>query len=294
MIRSMTGYGKAEALVEGRQLQVEIKSVNHRDLDLSLRLPSSILPLEPEIRGKISEKFSRGRIDVNIRIDRDSGLQNGARFELNLPAIRNYSALLIQIEKELQLSGDVTLPMIAGYKDAFISSEQVDDAASLWGKLEGLLDTAIQRVLVMREKEGDLLCADLTARIDSVKTTLGDIGSRAPAVAVEDQKRLTERIKELTTSLEVDECRLCLEIALMAERSDITEEIIRFSSHISQFEELLQNDDIIGRKVDFLIQEMNREINTIGSKSSDAVVSRHVIEIKSELGKLREQVQNIE
>jgi uncharacterized protein (TIGR00255 family) len=290
----MTGYGKAGALIEGRKLQVEIKSVNHQYLELSLRLPSVILPLEPDIRKKIAEKFSRGRVDVNIRIDKDSGLQNGARFELNLPAIRNYYDLLVQIKQELKISDDITLSMIAGYKEAFIASEQFVDATALRGKLEGLLDMAIQSVLVMREKEGAILCEDLTARIDLIKTTLDDIGSIVPAVAVECQKRLTKRIKELTASIKVDEWRLSQEIAIMAERCDITEDFIRFNSHISQFEELLQSDDIIGRKVDFLIQEMHRAINTLGSKSSDAVISRKVIEIKSELGKLREQVQNIE
>jgi uncharacterized protein (TIGR00255 family) len=294
MIKSMTGYGKAEALVDGRQVQVEVKSVNHRYLDVSLRLPGAILPLETEIRKKVAEKFSRGRVDVNVRMDRDSGQQNGARLELNLPSIRNYYALLSQMKEELHLNDEITLAMIAGYKDAFSVSEQAEDAASLWGKLESVMDKAIESVMGMREKEGATLCEDLTARIDLIKGTLDDIGTRAPLIVAEYQKRLTERIKELTASLEIDEWRLSQEIAIMAERSDITEEIVRFNSHISQFKELLAGDDIIGRKVDFLIQEMHREINTIGSKSSDTATSRCVIEVKSELGKLREQVQNIE
>ena len=294
MIKSMTGYGKAEALVEGRQLQVEIKSVNHRDLDLSLRLPSFVLPLETEIRGKISRKFFRGRVDVSIRIDKTNGQENSARYELNQPAIRNFSDLLTQMKQELKLSDELTLPMIAGCKDAFIASEQVEDVAALRGKLEESMDMAIKSVLAMREKEGAALGADLKARIDSIRILLGDIGSRAPAVAVESQKRLTARVNELSASLEIDECRLVQEIAIMAARSDITEELVRFNSHISQIEKLLQYGDTIGRKVDFWIQEMGREINAVGSKSSDAVISRHVVEIKSELGKLKEQVQNIE
>ncbi|MBN1661981.1 MAG: YicC family protein [Deltaproteobacteria bacterium] len=294
MIKSMTGYGKVDAVYEGRQFQVEIKSINHRYLDMSLRLPGIILPLESEIKRKISEKISRGRVEINIRVDKDSGLQNGARLELNLPAVRNYHALLVQIKEELHLNDDVTIPMIAGFKDAFIMSEQVEDAALIWQKLEGVLDAAMQSVLEMREKEGAALCEDLTARMEFIKTTLDAVDLRAPAIVLEYQKRLAERVRELTGSIEVDEMRLSQEIAVMAERSDITEEIVRFKSHINQFTDLLQGDDIIGRKVDFLIQEMNREINTIGSKSPDAAVSRHVIDIKSELGKLREQVQNIE
>jgi uncharacterized protein (TIGR00255 family) len=294
MIKSMTGYGKSDGIANGRQLQVEIRSVNHRYLDLSLRLPGLILPLEAEIKKKVSEKFSRGRVDVSVRIDRDSGMQNGARFELNVPAIRNYYGLLTQIKEELNLNDEITVPMIAAYKDAFVVSEQVEDAASIWEGLEEVLDAAIKSVLEMREKEGAVLSEDLTARLDAAKTVLDHIASRAPAVVIEYQKRLTDRVKELTGSLEVDETRLSQEIAIMAERSDITEEIVRFNSHISQFKDLLQMDEAMGRKVDFLIQEMHREINTIGSKSSDAVISRYVIEIKSELGKLREQVQNIE
>ena len=146
----------------------------------------------------------------------------------------------------------------------------------------------------MREKEGALLCEDLTTRINFVKTIMNAIGSRAPAVVVEYQKRLAERVRELTAAFKVDDWRMSQEIAIMAERSDITEELGRFNKHICQFEELLQSDDSIGRKVDFLLQEINREINTIGSKSNDALISSHVIAIKSELGKLREQVQNIE
>jgi len=294
MIKSMTGYGKSDGVANGRQFQVEIRSVNHRYLDLSFRLPGAVLSLEGEIKKKISEKFSRGRVDVSVRIDRDSGLQNGARFELNVTAIRNYYGLLKQIKEELDLSDEITLPMIAGYKDAFIISEQTEDTASLWEELQGVLDAAIKSVLEMRVKEGASLCEDLTARIDATQVILDEIASRAPAVVVEYQKRLTDRVRELTGSLEVDEMRLNQEIAIMAERSDITEEIVRFQSHISQFKELLRSDEAMGRKVDFLIQEMHREINTIGSKSSDAEISRYVIEIKSELGKLREQVQNIE
>ncbi|MBN1382968.1 MAG: YicC family protein [Deltaproteobacteria bacterium] len=294
MIKSMTGYGKSDALIEGRQMQVEIRTVNHRYLDLSLRLPGVLLPLEGEIKKKVSEKFSRGRVDVTIRIDRDSGLSNGAKYELNLPAIRNYQALLVQIKEELQLEDEITLPMIAAFKDAIVMSEQTGEADSIWPQLEGVLDAAIGSVLEMREKEGTALYEDLINRLDLMKTILEDIGARAPAIVREYQKRLTERVKELTESLEVDEMRLSQEVAIMAERSDITEEVVRFNSHINQFKELLQSAEAIGRKVDFLIQEMNREINTIGSKSGDAVISGYVIEIKSELGKLREQVQNIE
>lgn len=294
MIRSMTGYGKAEAIIEGRQLQVEIKSVNHRYLDISLRMPGAVSSLEGEIRKRIGEEFSRGRVDVNIRMDKDNCLPNGARLELNLPAIRNYYSLLTQMKQELDLDDPVTLSMVAGCKDAFTVTEQMEDAASLWGQLEPVIDAAMKSAVSMREKEGAALGVDFLKRIDLIKANVAAIAQRSPDIVIEYQKRLKERIKELTASIDIDEWRLSQEVAIMAERSDITEEIVRFNSHITQFNELIASDDIIGRKIDFLIQEMNREINTIGSKSSDASISRNVIEIKSELGKLREQVQNIE
>lgn len=294
MIRSMTGYGRAESVILGRKFAIEMKSVNHRYLEVSLRLPGMLFSLEPEIKKRIGEQFIRGRIEASVRVDSDGGDEGAARYTLNVPLARNYHALLSQLREELQLGEPVTLAMMAGLRDLFVPAEALQDPALLWEGLARLLDEATGMLVKMREREGESLARDLTARLALIAGFLEEISGRAPQVVLDYQNRLAERIRELTGAMVIDESRLLQEVAIMAERSDITEEIVRFRSHIDQFTDLLRTDEGAGRKIDFLIQEMGREVNTIGSKSGDAAVSRSVIEIKSELAKLREQVQNIE
>ena len=294
MIKSMTGYGKAEAVLAGRKFIIEMKSVNHRFLEISLRMPGMLLPLEGEIKKRIGEQFSRGRIEATLRVDGDGNAENEGRFTLNLPLVRNYHALLGQLKEEFHLGDEVTLAMMAGFRDAFIPAETIQDPATLWEGLSKILADAIRTLTEMREKEGESLKRDLTGRLDRIGGFLEGIAGRAPQVVLDYQKRLTDRVRELTGGMVIDEARLLQEVAIMAEKSDITEEVVRFRSHIGQFSDLLAGADAAGRKIDFLIQEMGREINTIGSKSGNAEISRSVIEIKSELAKLREQVQNIE
>ena len=295
MIRSMTGYGRADALLEDKRLVVEIKSFNHRYLEVSLRLPGILLPLELEMRKKIGGRLSRGRIEATIRMDSEMDPEMGNRFELNLPLIRNYYALLVKLKEELNLKGEITLDVIAGFKDVFVPLEAGKNLAGVWEWIEKVLDEAITDLIRMREREGEIIYQDLISRIDSIRGCLGSIMLRAPQVVIEYQKRLANRVKELTGGImTIDESRLGQEVAIMAEKSDITEEIIRFKSHISQFCDVINSDDAVGRKIDFLLQEMVREVNTIGSKSCDADISQGVVEIKGELAKLREQVQNLE
>ena len=294
MIRSMTGYGRAESVIMGRKFVIEMKSVNHRYLEISLRLPGMLLSLEPEIKKRIGEQFSRGRIEATVRVDSDGTAETGGRFTLNVPLARNYHALLCQMKEELHLGDAITLAMMAGFRDVFVPTEAAQDPALLWEELARVLDEAIRMLTEMRAREGESLQRDLTARLTLVAGFLEEISGRSPQVVLEYQKRLGDRIRELTGGMVIDESRLLQEVAIMAERSDITEEIVRFRSHIDQFTDLLGMGDGAGRKIDFLIQEMGREVNTIGSKSGDAEISRNVIEIKSELAKLREQVQNIE
>jgi len=294
MIKSMTGFGKAEAAIGGKKIAVEMKSLNHRYLEISLRLPALLALYEIDIKKKIGEQFSRGRIEVTVRIDDGEDLGSEGQVILNLPRVRHYYALMTQLKKELGLSDEITLSMITGQRDAFIMKEPEADSLLPWTDMDGVLQEAMATLAEMRQREGEVLRVDLRARIGTVKEHLDGISFRAPAVVLEYRKRLTERIKELTNGVMVDEARLSQEIAIMAEKSDITEEIVRLESHMGQFNDLLESGDSIGRKVDFLIQEMNREVNTIGSKSGDADIAKNVIEIKSELARLREQVQNIE
>ncbi|MDP2725053.1 MAG: YicC/YloC family endoribonuclease [Syntrophales bacterium] len=293
MIKSMTGYGRAETILKGKKTVAEIKSLNHRYLEVSLRLPPTIASLEMEIKKKIANVFSRGKIEVNIRMDYNASPDKVTGLDLNIPLIRSYYSLLCRIKQELNMKDEITLAMMAAFRDAFAAPEE-DDIAVVWQLLEVVLDEAVVALTVMREKEGDVLCRDLRDRVATVARLLDVVGDRGPQALTAYQNRLRERIKELAGDMEIDESRLMQEIAIMAEKSDIMEEIVRLRSHIDQFNDMLQSDQAVGRKVDFLIQEMGREVNTIGSKSSDAEISRHVIEIKSELARIREQVQNIE
>ncbi|MDO8722587.1 MAG: YicC/YloC family endoribonuclease [Syntrophales bacterium] len=293
MIKSMTGYGRAETILKGKRTVAEIKSLNHRYLEVSLRLPPTLASLEMEIKKKIANVFSRGKIEVNIRMDYNGSPDKVTGLDLNIPLLRSYYSLLCRIKQELNMKDEITLAMMAAFRDAFAAPEEGDIAAA-WQLLEVVLDEAVVALTVMREKEGDVLCRDLRDRVATVARLLDVVGNRGPQALTAYQNRLRVRIKELAGDMEIDESRLMQEIAIMAEKSDIMEEIVRLRSHIDQFNDMLQSDQAVGRKVDFLIQEMGREVNTIGSKSGDAEISRHVIEIKSELARIREQAQNIE
>jgi uncharacterized protein (TIGR00255 family) len=293
MIKSMTGYGRAEAVIGGKRIVVEIKSLNHRFLEVSLRLPGALSSLEHEMKKRINAKFSRGKIEVGIRMDSSVSSDRGAGLDLNLPLLRNYHSLLCRIKEELGLPDEINLAVMSSFRDVFVSQDD-DDLDAIWQTLEVLLAEAIAMLMVMRATEGETLVRDLRSRIALVEQIVETIQGRVPQVLKAYQKRLTERVKELVGDMEIDAARLMQEVAIMAEKSDITEEIVRFRSHIGQFVEMLAADEAVGRKIDFLIQEMGREVNTIGSKSNDAEISMAVIEIKSELARIREQVQNLE
>jgi uncharacterized protein (TIGR00255 family) len=292
MIKSMTGYGRAETAIQGRSFVVETKSVNHRFLEISLRMPSVLFPLELDFKKKIGEKFKRGRIEVFIRLEAENADVPGPN--LNPEVVRNYLAVLQRLKDEFKLAGEVNLQMLVGFRDIFSQPAEDELSADILNHITGLLGEALTMLLKMRQDEGSAMYNDMEQRLAVINDTLKVINARAPQVVMEYQKRLVERIKELTAGCVLDESRLAQEVAIMADKSDITEEIVRLESHISQFTALLQSEEAEGKKIDFLLQEMNREINTIGSKSNDAEIARQVIEMKSELSKLREQAQNIE
>ena len=294
MIKSMTGYGRATSVLDGKDYIIEAKSVNHRGVEVIVRLPGMFASLETEIKKVIGQKLFRGRIEVYIRVESDLHGEVGEKLEANLPLIQHYYSLLNQVKQEFDLKDEITLSMIARLKDIFHYSECNVNLEEVWKHLQKILVNSIDFLIEMREKEGKLLYKDFVLRLNMIRGYLNALKLRVPQVIVEYQERLSRRVRELTDSLEIDESRLSQEVAIMAEKSDVTEEIVRFESHLSQFEEMLESDEPIGRKMDFLLQEMLREVNTAGSKSSDLNISHIVIEIKSELAKLREQVQNVE
>ena len=294
MIRSMTGYGRGEAVLAGKKLVVELKSLNHKSLESSIRLPAFLSPLEVNIKKRLGERISRGRVEVNVRIDSDPGAIGGDRVEANIPLIRSYYDLLTGLKETFHLTEEITLRTLIGVKGGIYTAESELDLAEIWSTMDGALNDSLDSLARMKEDEGRLLYDDFTARLGVVADCVASIKSRLPEVVNNYQERLSSRIRELTGGMECDESRLIQEVAIMAEKSDITEEIVRLESHMEQFRIMLGSDEPIGRKMDFLLQEMHREINTIGSKSSDLAISGTVIEMKTELAKLREQVQNIE
>jgi uncharacterized protein (TIGR00255 family) len=288
----MTGYGRVEALCDGRNIVVEAKSVNHRFLEIALRTPAALYPLEMEYKKKIGERFKRGRLDVSIRLEGEGA--EPSRVNLNLEVARNTFDVLTRLKNELNLQEPVSLQNLIGFRDIFSPPAETQLDAGVLNAVENTLHEALSMLVHMRQDEGIALFSDMQMRLRAIQDSMEAIRLRAPQVVLEYQKRLAERTKDLMAGLEIDAARLAQEVAIMADRCDITEEIVRMQSHISQFEALLQSEEAEGRKIDFLLQEMNREINTIGSKSSDVDIARQVIEVKSELGKLREQAQNIE
>lgn len=294
MIQSMTGYGRAESLLAGRRLAAEIKSLNHRNLEISVRIPNVLSSLEIPIKKVISESLSRGRVEISLRFDTDQALNDGDTLYVNLPLVRNYYEVLKDIKEELGLEDAVTLEMVANVRNGIYAAEARIEPDEAWPVIRNLVDDAVEALMEMKKQEGKLLYEDFSSRMDLVQSRIGSLTSRAPQVLIEYQKRLSDRLDELTKGVEIDPLRLSQEIAIMAEKTDITEEIVRLDSHILQLRDLLESSVPVGRKMDFLFQEMHREINTIGAKSSDLEIAGSVIEIKTELAKLREQVQNIE
>jgi uncharacterized protein (TIGR00255 family) len=292
MIKSMTGYGRVETVQEGRNIIVEAKSVNHRFLEIFLRTPSALFPLEAEFKKKISERFKRGRIEVSIRLEGEGA--DVSKVNLNLEIARDYFDVLNRLKAEFNLQSPISLKTLAGFRDIFTPPTEVQLSPDFLNQVEKTFLESLAMLINMRQDEGLAMFQDMDMRLKSITGIMKTIKLRAPQVVLEYQKRLAERIKELAAGYALDDARLAQEVALMSERIDITEEIVRMHSHIGQFEELLISEGTEGRKIDFLLQEMNREINTIGSKSSDVEITRQVIEVKSELGKLREQAQNIE
>ena len=225
--------------------------------------------------------------------DRQADAEGGS-LRVNWPAVLGYRRMLEEVREKLDLPDPVTLEMIASLRDAFTREDDSDAWAEAGETVAEVVEKAVGSALEMREREGEILCRDLRERVEMLRGWLEGIAAKGPELVVEYQKRLAERVRELAGGVIADESRLAQEVAMLAEKTDITEEIVRFRGHMDQFLEMLAAGEAVGRKIDFLIQEMNREVNTIGSKSGDAEIARQVIEIKTELAKVREQVQNIE
>jgi len=292
MIASMTGFGKGVAEGKVGRVTVEVRSVNGRYGDVMVHMPRSLSELEPRIKEQVLAVFSRGRLDVSVTLQ-------GSQSEQGLPVLKPdvlaaYLKGVDAIRSQTQISGDLDLMQLAQLPQLFSFEVPDLDFDALWETISIALGKAVDACLAMRLAEGEKIAVDFRARIDQLGVFLEKVETLAPGRVDTVRKRLQEKLEQLLTPEQVDESRLLMEIAVLAERSDITEETVRFHSHNAQFLEMLEKEESVGRGLNFLLQEMLREANTIGSKAGDATIAHVVVDIKEELEKLKEQVQNIE
>ena len=289
----MTGFGRGECQEDDYTYQAEVRSVNNRFIEINTRLPKAYLDLEQPLKKLIKSYCSRGSISLTISIGNSN--ENTGEWEVkpNLSLATQYAAALNQIRDTLKLEGEIDLKSLSGLRD-IIKIEPLSVDPAKHELIINIATEALTSLKKMREEEGENLQKDLAHRIDTIENYATEIESRHPEVTKEYQNRLKEKIKSLNEGLDPDETRLAQEVALFADRCDVTEEITRLKSHLNQFRNFFNAKEPIGRKLEFITQEINREVNTTGSKSNDIIISNKVIEIKSELEKIREQVQNIE
>ena len=292
MIRSMTGYGKAETVSGNGRIAVEVRSVNHRYGEISVKLPRALIAMEHAVRKCVAERVKRGKVEVFVQ--REEKVESSSLPAVNLPLARAYHEAFTSLKEALGLDDRISLSLIAAQKDVLIAGEGATPAESVLDDVLAVVRKAVDSLDAMRLREGALLMDDVRSRREILASLLATIRKRAPAAVAESASRLKERVAQLAGESGVDEARLAQEIAIMADRCDITEELVRFESHLQQLDETLLADEPVGRKLDFLMQELNREANTMGSKANDAELTACVVEIKAELEKVREQVQNIE
>jgi uncharacterized protein (TIGR00255 family) len=294
VLKSMTGYGVAERDLPLGKVAVEARSINHKYLDISLRLPRGLFTLEPKVRDLVKKWVSRGRVDLIMRIDPSASTVPRYRLEADTSLAEEYIRLLNNLREKFGLKGEVTVDHIAGVREIVPFLEVKEDTELYGEEIASVTEQALGVLDESRRKEGEVLEVDLMGRLEAVRKLVEEIKDRAPVVVDAYRERLRERVRALLEGTDFDERRFHQEVAYFAERSDISEEVTRMESHLRQFESKIKEAGPTGRGLDFILQEMNREANTIGAKCTDADISHKVIELKSELDKMREQVQNIE
>jgi len=293
-MKSMTGYVWGECAENGFKITVELSSVNRKQSEISINLPRELEVLEAQIRDHINREVARGRISARVSLHEAEG-KEGARVHLNRKLAVAYTRELNRLDKELNLAGTVSLDLLLRAPGVLQTNEEMADAEDFWPAVEKALKQALGMLVKMREREGAHMRKELCHRIDLLRKAVAKVRKQAPTVQQRYREQLLERIKTAgLTDGDIDEERLLKEVVYFADRSDITEEVTRLESHFKQYDDCLKSKEPVGRTLDFLAQEMNREINTIGSKANDSVISREVVTLKAELEKFREQAQNVE
>jgi uncharacterized protein (TIGR00255 family) len=292
MLKSMTAYGRAESTRLDLEYTVEIRSVNHRYREIALKLPQNLLPFEDIVRSLASERVKRGRVDISVQLKGNG--EKKVMLELNLPVVKAYKDIFNALKQELGSEQPLDLSLFSQIKDAIIIRQNGVDLERIEPDLRLVMDEAFDSWEEMRVNEGKAIERDFLERLDRIRGYVDDIHQRAEQASTWYRDKLIQRINKWGELTEINEDRLMQEVAFMAEKADITEELIRIESHLDQFKKYMAQDETVGRRLDFLLQEINREVNTIGSKAADSLISHLVVEIKAELEKLREQTQNVE
>lgn len=292
MIKSMTGYGRARKTLGNRDITVELRSVNNRYLDCTVKLPRAYVFAEDAMRERVQKSVSRGKVDVFVTINAIGG--DDAVVSVNTSLAEGYCKALREIGTQLGLEAPVTAMSVAKFPDVLTVAKAEEDLESIGADICTVLDEAIAAYQQMRAVEGKKLAEDISGRLDTIESLTGEVEKRSPQTVAEYRARLTAKMQEVLQSTTIDEGRILQEAAIYADKIAVDEETVRLHSHVAQMRDMLRSDEPMGRKMDFLIQEINRESNTIGSKCNDLAITGNVLALKAEVEKIREQVQNVE
>ncbi|MBE6956363.1 MAG: YicC family protein [Ruminococcaceae bacterium] len=292
MVKSMTGYGRGEAVLNGRSITVEVRSVNNRYLDCTVKLPRLYIFAEDAIKTRVQGALSRGKVDVFVSLDNAEAEQ--VVISVNKPVADSYYAALVALRDQYQLKDDISVSLLSKFQDVLLVEKSQEDMEAVAADICSVLDMALADYTEMRAREGEKLAADVSERANTIKQLLAKVEERSPKTVTEYRAKLEARMREVLANTQLDEGRIITEAAIFADKVAVDEETVRLHSHLGQLDEMLSSGVPVGRKLDFLIQEFNREANTIGSKCTDLEISRYVVDMKAEIEKIREQVQNVE
>ena len=292
MIRSMTGFGRAQASVEGYNITAEIKSVNNRYFDFYAKMPRTFSFLEEKVKSLLSTEISRGKVECSLQIETTA--DESVIVSINEPLAVGYVKAIEELAEKFDVKNDLTALSLARFSDILSITKAPVDEVALWNKVQGVVKDDLAEFIKMREIEGEKLKADVLSRADKIINNVAYIEERSPETVKMYSEKLLERMKNVLGDTQIDETRILTEAAIYADKVAVAEETVRLRSHIDQLHSMLDSEEAVGRKLDFLVQEINREANTIGSKAQDVDIARRVIDIKAEVEKIREQIQNIE
>ena len=292
MVKSMTGYGRGEAVLNGRSIIVEVRSVNNRYLDCTVKLPRLYIFAEDAIKTRVQNSISRGKVDVFVSLDNAEAEE--VVISVNKPVADSYYAALVALRDQYRLKDDISVSLLSKFQDVLLVEKSQEDMEAVAADICSVLDMALTDYTEMRSREGEKLAADVRDRAETIKGLLAKVEERSPKTVSEYRAKLEARMRDVLSNTQLDESRILTEAAIFADKVAVDEETVRLHSHLEQLDTMLASGVPVGRKLDFLIQEFNREANTIGSKCTDLEISRYVVDMKAEIEKIREQVQNVE